>query len=257
MKKFLCLLAFMGYIFTCLAQNPHYVITGKIEGADGMTFILQKNYAGKIMFLDTVVAVNGIFKITGSVDYPEMVGLVTLDRKKQLNFYLENREISIDGKIDSLKFAKITGSKTQDELQSLNNALKSLEIKYNPLMKEYQDANKAKDTQKIASLTKQINDLMKEAVAIEKNFIKENPSSFAVPEILAETMSEFKGSELETIINSLSPEVAKTQTIVDIKSKLAALKKVDIGQKAPDFIMNDSRKQSITFIKGWHKASSH
>ena len=71
MKKIICLLAFIGYIFTCLAQNPHYVITGKIEGADAMTFILQKNYAGKIMSLDTVVAVNGIFKITGSVDYPK------------------------------------------------------------------------------------------------------------------------------------------------------------------------------------------
>lgn len=237
----------MSYISLCMAQKPHYVINGKIEGAGGMTFILQKNNAGKIQYLDTVVAVNGTFKITGgSVEYPEMVGLATPDNKMQLYFYLENREINISGKIDSLNFAKITGSKTQDEMQSLNIALKPMEARYNLLIKEYQEASKAKDSPKITSLTSQVNSLINEANEIEKKFVNEHPSSYAGPDILLQLMNSLSSAEAESIINSMSPEVAGTKTVIEIKSKLNSQRRTEIGQKAPDFTMNDPQGKKVS-----------
>jgi peroxiredoxin len=247
MKKSICLSILMSYVTICNAQKPHYVINGKIDGASGMTFILQKNNSGKIQNLDTVVAVNGTFKITGgSVEYPEMVGLVSGDNRKQLYFYLENREINISGKIDSLTFAKITGSKTQDEFESLNLKLIPIATRYNLLLKEYQDAGKAKDTPKITSLANQINSLIKEATDIEKKFIKENPSSFAVPDILVQLVNGQQAAEVGSLINSLAPEVARTKTVAEIKSKFNALRITDIGQKAPDFTMNDQRGNKVS-----------
>jgi peroxiredoxin len=98
----------------------------------------------------------------------------------------------------------------------------------------------------MSSLTNQIKGLIEEAKTIEKNFVINNPSSFAVPVILGELMNGLKATEVESIINSLTPEVAKTQAIVDIKSKLAAIKRIDIGQKAPDFSMNDSQGNKVS-----------
>jgi peroxiredoxin len=247
MKKYIYLLVFIVYIPVCLAQKPHYEITGKIMGAEGVTFTLQKIAAGQIIYLDTAIVVNGMFKMTGGpVEYPEVVNLVTQDKRKQLSFFLENSIITITGKLDSLNSAKISGSKTQDELNSLINEMKPLEDRYNALSKDYQAATKAKDTQKISSLTSQIDGLMAIAKTIEKNFVINNPSSFAAPAILAELVNGLKATEIESIINSMSPEVAKTQVIIDIKSNLMSLKKVDIGQKAPDFSMNDPKGNKIS-----------
>jgi peroxiredoxin len=247
MKKAVCLLTLMSYMSILIAQKPHYVINGKIEGAGGMTFILQKNIAGKIQNLDTAIAVNGTFKMTGgSVEYPEMAGLAVPGKTGKLNFYLENHEINITGKIDSLGFAKVTGSKTQDELASLNNALKPFRPRYDKLVKDYQDARIAKDTPKLSSLTNQLNSLLNEATDIERKFVKEHPSSFAVPDILAELMTVLKADEVESIINSLSPEVAGTKRVAEIRSKLSSIKNTDIGHKAPDFTMNDPQGNKIS-----------
>jgi peroxiredoxin len=247
MKRTVCLLMLLCHITISNAQKPHYVINGNIEGAAGMTFFLQRNYSGKVQNIDTAIAVNGIFKITGgSVEYPEMVALVSANNNKPVYFYLENREITITGKIDSLSFAKITGSKTQDELQSLNMELRPMEIRYNLLLKQYQEAGKAGDKPKMSGLTNQINSLIKEATEIEKNFIRKNPSSFAVPDLLVQLMNGLQAAETRSLINSLSAEVASTRTVVEIKSKLNALSVTDIGQKAPDFTMNDTKGNKVS-----------
>jgi peroxiredoxin len=247
MKRYFLLLIFAGLMSTGFAQKPHYKITGKIQGSDGMTFILQTSNAGKVVILDTVKVVNGTFTINGgSVDYPVVAGLATTDMKRQLYFYLENNDITITGKIDSLNIAVITGSKTQDELQSLTLSLKPLENKYKILMKEYQDANNAKDSPRISILTNLLNNVMKEAIETEKKFAINNPSSFAVPAVLGELMNSLKASEIESIIKSMSPEVAKTQTMQDIKARLLSVGKVEIGQKAPDFTLNDPQGKKVS-----------
>lgn len=247
MKKILCLLALTGFITSVSAQMKHYVITGNIEGAEGVSFVLQKSTQGRIVFLDTVAVANGTFKITGgSVEYPQMVSLVTLDRKKGLSFYLENSEITISARFDSLSRARITGSKTQDELRSFDVPMKSLTDRYAPLAKALQQATNANDKDKVASLTSQINGLVKEATAIQKDFVIKHPSSFAVPQIIGGLMNEFSATELEALIAAMSPEVAATPAIADLKARLIGLKKVDIGQKPPDFTLPDVNGKSVS-----------
>lgn len=63
MKKSICLLVFAGSISFCYAQIPKYEVTGKIDGAEGITFILQKNVAGEIVQLGSARVTNGTFKI--------------------------------------------------------------------------------------------------------------------------------------------------------------------------------------------------
>jgi peroxiredoxin len=247
MKKIICLLALTGFFTLATAQEKHYVLTAKIEGAEGVSFVLQTSAQGRPVYLDTVVVVNGSFTITGgSVDFPQMVSLVTLDRKKGLSFYLENREITITANIDALNRAVISGSKTQDELLSLDAAMKALTDRYQTLTKGLQEATQANDKGKMADLTTQLNSLVKEAKAIQKDFVVKHPASFATPQILGGLMNDFSATEIEGLIASMSPEVAATPAIVDLKFRLVALKKVDIGQKPPDFTLPDTDGKPVS-----------
>jgi len=225
MKKSICLLGFTGLFAFSFGQLPNYEVTGKIDGAEGVTFILQKTVAGKIIQLGSAKVTNGAFKITGgSVVYPEMVSLVTLDKKRGLSFFLENSSVTITGRLDSLNDARITGSKTQDEYSVLNASMKPLIEKLTRLTIEYRTANEA---------------IMKEMRSIQKEFVLNNPNSFATPNILRSMVNEMKPNEIEEIITAMNPEVANTQTVADIKANIMSKKSVDIGQKAPDFTLND------------------
>lgn len=247
MKNIFCFFLIFGLIASSSAQVPHYVINGNITGAEGVTFILQQNVKGKMVNTDTAKVVNGKFRITGgTVEYPEMVNLVTRDRNNSVSFYLENSDITISGNLESLSNSKITGSKTQDELIPLTEFIIPLGEKYNTKNAELQAATTAGNIEKVNAIRKEMDQMMKDVLLYELDFIKNNPKSFAVPPILRSLASNLQTSELESIINAMDPAVAKTPVITELKARIALLKNVDIGKKAPDFTMNNPQGIPIT-----------
>jgi peroxiredoxin len=234
---FLSFVCVFSLRLTLEAQAPHYEINGNIEGAARKLFILQKNVDGKPVELARIISNEGLFKIVGgTVEFPEMVFLETLD-KKRIYFFLENSVITINGKIDSLGSAKIAGSKSQDELILLTTSLKPLEEKMKKLNADLADAQRAHNVSWINTARKQYNDLTKEAFNVRKDFVVKHPDSFVSPPILRSLANEMSTAELESLIASMSPDVVKTPDITALKFRLAALKSVQPGQKAPDFTL--------------------
>ena len=247
MRKFFYLSVLTGLMAAC-SSKPHYVVNGKIEGADSVTFLLQKREAGKIVNLDSAVAYKGSFKMKGGVvKYPEMVLLAARDSRMRTSFYLENSEITITGKLDSLYAAKITGSKTQDEYQGFMDSNKSLSEKYTNIYNEYQMAEQSGDTAKVSQLEKDATAVEAEMTTLQKDFVKNNPASFVAPSILAQLSYEMEGSEIETYINAMDTAVANTEMIKNLKERVVKMKAVAVGQKAPDFTMNDPEGNPVSF----------
>lgn len=240
-------LSVITLLMAACSSEPHYVINGKIEGADSVTFLLQKRQAGKIVNMDSAVAYKGSFKMkAGAVKYPEMVLLVARDSRMRTSFYLENSEITITGKLDSLFAAKITGSKTQDEYQGFIDSNNLLSEKYTKIYNEYQTADQSGDTAKVAQLEKDATAVENEMEELQKDFVKNNPSSFVAPSILAQLSYEMEGSEIETYINAMDTAVANTETIKNLKERVEKMKAVAVGQKAPDFTMNDPEGNPVS-----------
>lgn len=157
MKKLICVLVITGFMASCTTKAPHYKITGKIKGANNVTFVLQKRVADKIVNLDSALVKNGSFKMKGgAVEYPDMVALIVRDHKIRTSFYLENSEIKITGRLDSLYNAKITGSKTQDEYSSYVASMKVLSEKYSSNYNEYQAAVQVGNQARVAEFEKLI-----------------------------------------------------------------------------------------------------
>jgi peroxiredoxin len=246
MKKLIYLIAFPVILAGC-STKPHYSVTGKIEGADTLTFLLQKSENGALVTLDSAVAHKGVFKMKGApVKYPEMVLLSAKNSRMRTRFYLENSDITITGKIDSLFNAKITGSATQDQYQNFINSNKPLTEEYSKIYAAYQVASQNNDSAKVSKLEKQADSIQNEMTNLQKDFIRNNPKSFVVPTLLSGLSYELEAGELEGFVNGLDTAVANTQTVKDLKERILKLKAVAIGQKAPDFTLNDPEGNPVS-----------
>ena len=229
-KPLVCLLfyAMAGSLF---AQAQHYVITGKIEGAEGVSLILQKAIAGKVLYLDTVLVKNGNFKLTGTAEYPELVSLVTSDRKRGISFYLENAEIRIEGRLDSLLNAKVTGSETNDEYFAFQNSLKPYTEKMTSLTNEYKAASSA---------------VMAEVKTLHKDFIMRNPDSFVSAYLLYTIAGILTAEETGSMIEVLDEDVARSPYLTEVKARISTKASVSTGKKAPDFTLNDVNGKPVS-----------
>jgi peroxiredoxin len=248
MKKIVYLLFIAAGITACTSapKGPHFTITGKVSGADSVTFILQKRLEGKTVKVDSAMALKGEFKIQGGkVDYPERVSLMVKGRRSGVSFFLENTDILISGNIDSLFNAKISGSKTQDEYTAFQVTLKPLNEKNNALYEEYSAAKKAGDKAKMAEAEKKSDDVYAEQTSMTKDYVRKNPSSYYTPTLLISLSYELEPNEIEALINALDTSVAKVTVITDLKAKVAVMKTVAVGQKAPDFTLNDVNDKPV------------
>ncbi|MEI6048047.1 MAG: redoxin domain-containing protein [Bacteroidota bacterium] len=239
MKKIIVFITITALLTAC-SSKPKYVVKGKIEGSDSITFYIQKREAGKVITIDSAVSKKGSFTIKGgAVDYPQLVQLVAGKTKKRTPFYIENSEITITGKLDSLFNAKITGSKTQDEYQSFVDSNKPLSESYSKTYNEYQAAKQTGNTTRVAEIEKQADSIQKEMTNLQKNFVKNNPASYVSPSILGSLSYEMEAEDIESMINSMSSEVAAIPQMKSLKERVAVMKAVAVGQKAPDFTMSD------------------
>ncbi len=246
MKKFIYLFATTVLMAAC-SSEPHFVIKGDIKGSDSITFYLQKREAGKTITIDSALSRKGIFTMKGgSIDYPQMVQLVAGNTRKRTSFYLENKKITITGSLDSLFKAKVTGSKTEDEYQAFVNSNKPLTDLYSKTYQEYQAASQAGDTARVALLEKRADSIQTEMTNLQKNFVKDNPSSYVSPSILGSLSYEMEPNDIETMINGLDTSLVVLPQIQVLKDRVAIMKSVSIGHKAPDFTMNDVNGNPIS-----------
>lgn len=239
-------IAFSSVIYI-QSQSPLYKVSGRIEDAEGIQLLLQKTEAGKLVNIDTALISKSRFAFkTSSVEYPQMVFLSTADMKRRFSFFIENSAITISGSLGTFNNLKVTGSKTQDEYNTLSNAMKELNNKYNEKNSAYQAAQRVGNNTRAETISEEMKEIVNEAKLLPKEFIKNHPASFAVPVILQSLASSLSATELESIINSLDPAVAATPEIAYQKSRIEILKRVDIGQKAPDFTMNNQQGKPVS-----------
>jgi len=238
MRKIASLTFAILFVYAC-NNEPRYTITGNIEGADSVTFLIQKRDAGRIITIDSAFSKTGSFRMSGSVEYPDLVQLVAKDQRYRVSFYLENASINITGTLDSLYKADITGSKTHDEYKAYVESNRALSEKYNAMYQDYQAARQTNDTAKISAIEKEAGEIQNQMKQLQLDFVKNNPSSYVAPSILRNISYDMEAEEIEAAINAMDTNVAKIPVAKDLMARAASMKAVSIGHKAPDFTLND------------------
>jgi peroxiredoxin len=246
MKKVIYLFLLAVILSSC-SSKPHYVVKGMIDGSDSITFYLQKRVDGKSVSIDSAVSRKGVFTMKGgAVEYPQMVQLVAGNTRKRTSFYLENSEITIKGSIDSLFKAVFDGSKTESQYDSLLKSNKILSDKYGKIVSQYQASRQSGDVAKKANLEKQLDSIQIGMINLQKTFVKTHPSSYVTPSILVSLSYEMDADEIESIVNRLDKAIASLPPIKTLKERVNVMKAVAVGQKAPDFTLNDVNDKPVS-----------
>ncbi len=155
--------------------------------------------------------------------------------------------MTVTGNVDSLQFAKVTGSKTHDEYAALNEQVNKITEQYMALYQESRAAIAAGDTAKGRELMDEVEKMYESTNTMREEFVKNNPASYVTPYLLSQIQYGKEVDELETMVSVLDPKLDSVPAIVQIKEQIIKLKKVAVGQIAPDFTQNDPNGNPIKF----------
>lgn len=238
MKKTFILLLIIAVAASC-SNEPKFKLTGNIEGGGDEIVVLQKRIPGGYEVLDSAVLDNGAFTLEGTIDYPQMVNLAVRGKRAGYNFFIENSKINLTGNIDSLYASTVSGSATQAEYERYNALFDESNARKQELINSYREARAASNDEQIESLEAELTAVTDEQLELRKNFLANNPASFVAPSVLSEISYYLEPDEMEQIIEKFDPSLDKVQSLVTMKERLVLLKAVAVGQKAPDFTLND------------------
>jgi len=239
MKNLLTVLI-LGTLLASCAEEPAYKISGELAGiSDGMLYINQR-VEGEYIQIDSSNIESGLFFMQGSVDMPEMYYLIIDGKRGAKSFFLENSEIIITGHADSIRNLKISGSVVHDEYDKFSESLKGFYDDFREISIAGRKAKEEGDTE-LEELYNHRSDSLYEAYTnYQLDYIRENSTSYIAPFVLRSNSYGLDATEIEEYIGLLDESLATSQIVIDLKERVSVLKKVAIGQPAPDFTQNDS-----------------
>ncbi|MCU0379318.1 MAG: DUF4369 domain-containing protein [Bacteroidales bacterium] len=229
MKKLFILFAAALLVASC-AQEPKFVINGTINGAQDGIILLQKRIPGGYSVIDSANIVNGAFTFEGVIEYPQMVNLAIKDVRGGLNFFIENAEITITGKADSLYLASVSGSQTHTEYETYKASFDEMNDEMRKAYDRYREAKMAGNEELASAIEKEFEEMDSKQTEMKKEFIINNPASFITPSVLGEISYYLEASEMEELLGKLDTTLNKVQSVITMKDKLVLLKAVAIGQ---------------------------
>lgn len=244
MKKFFVLVLALA-LFSC-TQKEGFKINVNLDGAQGKV-ILEDNIEGEWIPIDTADVVDGVAVLESEVAMPSAYYLSLAGQRAKALIFVENANMTVTGKADSINQVKVTGSATHDEFEALNSKIQGVSKKYMALYQESRAAIAQGDTAKGRVLMDEVNELYESVGVMQEDFVKENPASYVTPFLLSRLKYEKDAEELDAMIKALDPKLLEVQIIKDLQAHIAKMMVVAVGQIAPDFTQNDADGNPVKF----------
>lgn len=246
MRNILISLILTLAFFACKTTRNEFSIKGTIAGVDTGKVYLQKIVDGHPQSIDTAEVVNGKFSFTGKMELPDIRVLRLNDQDYIAQFFLDNSQVNIDAKKDSLNATKITGSASQDLFKTYITEVESMNKQTAALQDRYQKAMGSNNLDEVKKVQIDYQAMMDNMKVFTKNFVKEHHSSVVAAYItLAQLSSQIESAELDSIVAGFPQEIGKSEYVVKLKEMAEAMRKTAIGAVAPDFTMNDPQGKPI------------
>ncbi len=231
----------LAALFFIGCGRKEYTVNGTLTGVEEGRILLQQ-YLGQSKYrnIDSAEIKDGKFIIEGSVEYPHSVIIGVEGRRSKTSFWLENSEITFTADADSMFRAAVTGSASNDEYLAFNNDyIKPYREGSRELYSMLNDIKMTGSEEEIGKAQARADSAKNSETRAVTDYVKSHPSSFVGASMLKSVVYYLSWQELEEAYRALDPEVASTEDMVALKEKIEVLKTVDIGQKAPDFTMDD------------------
>lgn len=203
-------------LFSCNRNENVMHITGQVKGLKKGTIYLQKVKDSTLMTLDSlIVDGNSNFDFTTEIEEPEIFYLSvnrhnSTNKDTSLLFFGEKGEITINTSWNYFSAeAKVEGSETQEKLEEYQKMIRKFREKNLELVTARLKAGS--DSLKRDSLTKLANKNTTRSYLYTLNFALGNTDSYVAPYIALAEVPNARLKYLDTINNSLSPEIAASK----------------------------------------------
>lgn len=230
-------------------SDTAFAIIGKVTGQDTGIIYLHHRESGET---DTFALDHGFFKFNGRADIPELCTIDFDGHTKQ--FFLENGKISMLIKKDSLRYAQITGTKSQDEFNYFKEQLsKPVTSAMDETDKAYDAAQSKKNQKVMDSLDIRYNALDLELKQLAVDFTESHPSSaVSAFEIYTNFSYNPRLGQIDSLYQKLDSSARKTYFGKQLAVIIEKTKQTAIGKNAPDFSSNDvnAKPVSLSSFKG-------
>jgi peroxiredoxin len=253
MKKITLILTVAVILLSCTGKKGNeYKIAGVIKGSDVAVVYLQKMDSTGWVTKDSAVVKNGEFEFKGKVDSPDRWNIVLKGKEMMFPFFLENSDIKMIVHSDSAGLIDVNGSANQDVFKKYivkNDSIQRLIGSLEPL---YTRADSLKDTATMKKLDDQFNSFDNGIKKLIINLAKSNPSSPVGPWLIMRNSYRFEYPELDSLMHGFDTTLNHSFFYQAIAKRVGVLKRVQIGQPAIDFTMNDTTGHpvSLSSLKG-------
>ena len=224
---------------SCSTPTNEFTIRGSIDLNDGnMVYRIIADANQQPLVIDSTAVINGSFKMTGTIDSPDMNFFSVQTVQGNFPFVVEPGEIVVSLYKDSLMNSKALGTVSNDAFMKYKSETKIFVNSMNGIGNELQQANISRDTLLAADLRDQYMDVQNQIKDYETRFIKNNPDSFVSLLILERFMmtKQISNEDAKPIFENLTSRIKKSKTGVRLEGALNAPKPpAEVGQIAPDF----------------------
>lgn len=250
------------FMLSCGDQDKDaFSITGEIKGLnEGEVLLYNLDESGQKL-VDSSQISNGRFSLKGKITFPEMHLLKINGNRAGVPFFLEAGKIHFKANADSLNGATITGSESNDLYQKFHEEMHRYDEQSRNILDRYTQAKSNCDTALMSKLFDANTDVEKERTLFTLDFVKQHKESIVAVYITAtQLIYSMEADGLEQVTAAFSSELKNSKYLKLLISQVSALKRVSIGQLAPDFTLNDMNnhpvrlsgfKGKIVFVDFW------
>lgn len=249
MKKLLFLLT-LSYVGLGTASSQGVKIEGNLQFPAPVQMVYLSYRIADATVNDSAKLINGKVEFSEKITEPALATIAvrfepvsgqTKTRIDKMQFFLEPGKIEIAVK-DSMKFAKVSGSKSQEVFEAFNESQKSYNERIMALNNKYREYSIAKDEGGMKKTVAEYDKLLEEKKEkIFHKYLRKNPASAIALYVLDQYAgNDINVTKVEPLFNSLSVTIKSSLSGIAFKERIEIAKKTSVGAYAMDFTQNDT-----------------
>jgi len=233
MKKILFISTMLAVLISCGSSDTEntMTVTGNVKGLKKGTLYLQHIPDSTLVTLDSLeVDGDGNFSFKTELESPEIFYLYlnkkdANDVNDRITFFGEPGQITINTSWNTFDLnAKIEGSQTQKKLEEYQKTMSRFNMKNLEIIQNATNQEMAMDSVQLDSMQRLSNRNIQRGYAFALNFALSNKDSYIAPYIALNEVADANVIYLDSIYNSLTPEVIDSKYGKNLKRYLAEIK---------------------------------
>ena len=234
MKKFISYLIVSLVLVGCTESEEEnkMIVTGNIKGLKKGTLYLQHIPDTALVNVDSLeIQGDGRFEFETALQSPEIFFLY-LDKadnnefNDRITFFGEPGTISINTSWNTFETkAVIDGSETQKKMEEYQEIMNKFHTQSLELMRAAADPDIQADSTALDSVQKRSDKVVLRGYLYTLNFALNNKDSYLTPYLALTEVANANPVYLDSIYNSLTPEVAESKYGIKLKEYLQAIAK--------------------------------